>query len=327
MSRPKGSKNKKIRLDHDHKAHDKIVSNPSVEENNNQISKERKSKLDAVLRLLNKAGIDVNYASNLEIKGRQSFGYKYLDKLTGGGIPCGNFSTIWGSKGSGKTSIAYKMIATAQKENKIVVYIDMERSYDEIWAIKMGVNIDSLIYVRCHTAEEALDTIIKLCREKVVNLIVLDSIQGLSPKGEQYKGKTEKEKSVEDDTMALLARKLSQFFRMSTAYVSDAKCSILLIGQARMDLGSFIKLETLSGGHALMHYSRLILKVRRGQKADAPFEKVETGKITEKGKPEKAKQITGFDCVIKVNKSQIDGCIEGSEIHVPFYYKKGFYEK
>jgi RecA/RadA recombinase len=45
-------------------------------------------------------------------------------------------------------------------------------------------------------------------------LIILDSIQGLSPHGEQYEGKADKEKSVEDDTMALLARKLSQFFRI-----------------------------------------------------------------------------------------------------------------
>jgi recombination protein RecA len=286
-------------------------------ENNNQIPKEQQEKLNSVLRDLNKKGIDINYANLLEIKQRQAFGHKYLDELTGGGIPCGNFTTIWGSKGCGKTSIAYKMMATAQKEGKVVVYIDMERSYDSEWAATMGVDVNSLIYVRCHLAEEALDTIIKLCKEKVVNLIVLDSIQGLSPKGENVEGKGEKEKSVEDDTMALLARKLSQFFRMSVSHVSDAKCAILLIGQARMDLGSFIKMETLSGGHALLHNSRLILRIRRGQKADAPCEKIET----EEGKTEK--QIIGFDCVIRVEKSQIQNCTENDELHLPFYYESG----
>ena len=304
-----------------------IVNNDLIEKNNAQISQERKDKLNSVLREINKSIPDcVKFAHDVEVKGRLSFGYKNLDKLTGGGIPVGTYTTIWGSKGSGKTTIAYKAIATAQKAGKIVVYINVERSYDPQWAKKFGVDIDSLIIVECQTAEQVLDTVLKLCREKVVDLIVLDSIQGLSPKGEQYKGKADKEKSIEDDTMALLARKLSQFFRMATSYVADAKCAILLIGQARMDLGSFIKMETLSGGHALMHNSRLILRVRRGQKADAPFDRIETDEVNEKGKPIKEKVQLGFDLVVHVNKSQIEGCIEGQQLHLPFYYKDGIKE-
>jgi len=301
-----------------------------IKQNQDQISREqsdRKIKLDSVLREINKVIPDaVKYANTIEIKERQSFGYKCLDKLTGGGILCGNFTTLWGSKGCGKSTIAYKMIATAQKEGKIATYLDIERSYDPVWATKFGVNVNDLVIVSIETAEQALDTIIKLCREKVIDLIVLDSIQGLTPKQENYAGKGEKERSVEDDSMALLARKLSQFFRMASAPVSEAKCAVLLIGQARMDLSSFIKMETLSGGHALLHNSRLILRCRRGQKTDAPSEKRPTGKLTEKGKEEMELIQIGFDLVVHVNKSQIDGCIEGQELHVPFYYTEGIKE-
>ena len=336
--RPKGSKNKRTKIE---KKVDKELLNKGKDvvkdfDNSKEIlvtplSKEqqkRKEKLNIVLREINKANKEIvlTYASSLEAKGRLSFGYKCLDKLTGGGFPCGSYTTIWGSKGAGKTTIAYKAIATAQKQGKIVTYINVERSYDPEWAKKFEVDTDSLVVVECQTAEQVLDTVIKLCKEKVVDLIVLDSIQGLSPKGEQYKGKADKQKSIEDDTMALLARKLSQFFRMATPHVANAKCAVLLIGQARMDLGSFIKMETLSGGHALLHNSRLILRVRRGQKADAPFEKRETDELTEKGKKVKEKIQLGFDLVIHVNKSQIQNCIEGTEIHVPFYYEKGIME-
>ena len=113
---------------------------------------------------------------------------------------------------------------------------------------------------------------------------------------------------------------------MATPYIADAKCALLLIGQARMDLGSFIKMETLSGGHALMHNSRLILRIRRGQGVDAPTEKRPSGKLTEKGKPEMKSVPIGFDAVIHVNKSQIQNCTEGDEIHVPFLYKSGIQE-
>lgn len=307
---------------------DKIKITPEVVEEKTQLSKEqkeRREKLKGVMRDINKniEGATIDYANTIDVKERQSFGYKCLDKLTGGGILCGNFTTIWGSKGCGKSTIAYKMIATAQKEGKIACYLDIERSYDPIWAKKFGVNVEDLVIVSIKTAEEALDTIIKLCREKVVDLIILDSIQGLTPKQENYQGKGEKERSVEDDSMALLARKLSQFFRMAAAPVSDAKCAILLIGQARMDLGSFIKMDTLSGGHALMHNSRLILRVRRGQKADGEFEQIETDEINEKGKKVKEKIQVGFSLVIKVDKSQTRDCTEGTEITTIFNYKEG----
>ena len=301
-----------------------------AKQNQDQITKEqfdRKSKLDCVLREINKVIPNaVGYANTIEVKERQSFGYKCIDKLTGGGTIRGNCSVIWGSKGCGKTTVALKLIATTQKEGKIAAYVDVERSYDPIWAAKLGVDTEKLIYIICKTAEQVMDTVIKLCREKVVDVIVLDSIQGLSPKGEQVEGKGEKPRSLEDDTMALLARKLSQFFRMATPHIADAKCALLMIGQARMDLGSFIKIETLSGGHALMHNSRLILRMRRGQKADAPTEKRPTGKVTEKGKPEMESVQIGFDAVIHVEKSQIQNCVEGNEIHVPFFYTEGIKE-
>jgi recombination protein RecA len=304
-----------------------IVPNALVQQNNKQInaevSDERKQKLHLIMNEINKSFDDpqmLQFANTVEEKKRLSFGYKCLDDLTGGGILLGNTTTIWGSKGCGKSTLAYKLIASAQKEGKIAAYLDIERSYDGIWAQKFGVDTEALVYVTCKTAEEVLDIVIKLCKESTVDLIVLDSIQGLSPHGENYEGKGEKDKSVQDDTMALLARKLSQFFRMATPHISNAKCALLLIGQARMDLGSFIKMETLSGGHALMHNSRLILRVRRGQSVDAPVRKYKD----EKGKSKEEK--IGFDLCVTVNKSQIQNCIEGKEIHVPFLFEKGIEE-
>ena len=339
MSRPKGAlgkKNKKILkeipiLEKTEQELKEIIDKGIVPvETHIELTKEqkeRKEKLNTILRDINK-NFDktvIDYGNVIEKRERLSFGYKCLDKLTGG-LPRGTYTTIWGSKGTGKTTIAYKAIATTQKVGKIAAYIDMERSYDPIWAKKFGVDTTNLIYVKSHTAEETLDIIITLCREEVADLIVLDSLHGMSPHGEQYEGKAEKEKSVQDDSMALLARKLSQFFRMATPHVSDAKCAVLLIGQSRVDLGSFIKCEVLSGGHALAHNSRLIIRMRRGQKADAPFEKIETEEVDSKGKKVKENKQVGFDCVIHIEKSQIEGCIEGNEIHAPFYYLEGIKE-
>jgi protein RecA len=295
------------------------------------MTKEQKEKKQRLLKLMNEINREhkstiLKFAKDEPDKERLSFGYKILDKLTGGGICRGNFSTIWGSKGTGKTTIAYKMIATAQKDNLICAYIDMEKAYDRVWAQKFGVDIDKLLYFSCNTAENTLDIFIKLTKEKVVDLIILDSIQSLSPHGEQFEGKGEKEKSLVSDTMALLARKLSQFFRISIPYVFHAKCAVLLIGQARMDLGSFVKMETLSGGHALLHNSRLILRLRRGQKTDAPFEMLEIDEEDEKGNKIKVRKQVGFNLNISVEKSQLKNCLENTDINIPFYYRNGIYE-
>lgn len=287
--------------------------------------KEKKDKLNTVLRDLNKKlGKDsIKYADTIESRKRVSFGHKSIDKLTGGGIPEGTFTTIWGSKGCAKTTISLDLISSAQKQDKQCVYVNGERSYDPVYAKKRGVSVEELAVVNVETLEQGLDIVIKLCREKVANVIIFDSLHGLAPKGELYEGKADKEKSVADSTMALRARKLTQFFEMSTSFVAESKCAVVLIGQSRMDLSGFIKLETLTGGHALLHFSRLILKVRRGQKADAPSEKRPTGAVTEKGKPEMENIQVGFDLVVHVDKSQIEGCTELSQIHVPFLFEEG----
>lgn len=251
---------------------------------------------------------------------RISFGLPSLDLLTGGGIPHKRFSVIWGSKGVGKSTLAYKLIANAQKKGKLCAYIDLERSFEGSRASTFGIKLEDLVLAnQFDTAEQAMDNLISMCTERVIDVVVLDSIQALSPKGEQEtkKGKT---KSIEDDTMALLARKLSQFFRISASGVYKGDVAVILIGQARMNLGGFIALESLSGGHALQHWSCMTLQLRRGQKVDAPKEKIET----DDGKQE---IIIGFDSVIKLEKVKITAEMEGSKIHLPFYFKRGFIEE
>lgn len=296
---------------------------PIVENKKSQFEGVDSKKIEKVKKTLNEinnklGGTFLNYASTIEEVKRLPFKHKILNDLTGGGVPFGRTTCIYGSKGCGKSSIAYELAAEGQKMGKIVLYADIERSFSPERAKMFGVDVDSLIYGAFYNAEQPMDAIIALCKEKAADIIIIDSIQGLSPKAEQETAKGV-EKSVEDDSMALLARKLSQFFRMAIPYVDEAKAALILIGQSRLDLGGFIKLERLSGGHALLHNCRLILKTRRGSSSDAPTEKVlnpETGK--------KEEVLLGFDAVISVEKSQISGCIEGRDIHIPYLFEKGF---
>lgn len=278
-----------------------------------------KKDIREIMKDINKkaGGTVVNFGNAIEVRERLPFKQEYLNTLTGGGIPYGLFTTLWGGESGGKSSIVLDLISQAQANNKTCVYIDLEHSFDPDWAIKHGVDLEKLIYAGGFTyAEQSMDALIEFCKSEAADLIIVDSVHGMSPKGEQEE-KSGKEKSMEDDSMALLARKLSQFFRTVAGHVSKAKTAVVLIGQTRTDLGAFVKLEKLSGGHALLHWSSLIMQIRRGQKADAPTKKI----VNEEGKKEDV--IIGFSSVIKITKSKVGGGCEGNDIALPFYFGHG----
>ncbi len=282
-------------------------------ENKKEVVIDRVTKLKNLLRETNKSlGIKdaLRFGKDTPEWSKISTGVPAIDELLGGGFPYGHFSVLWGGEASGKTSICYTTIAEAQKQGKIVYYINLEQSYDALRAKSFGVNVDDLIIGEFPKAEQCLDTIIKYSKEKVVDVIILDSIHSLSPKAEQEDKKGEK--SLEAESMALLARKLSQFFRMAVNPVAKGNVAVILVGQTRTSIG-FIAFEQLTGGHALKHYSVLTVNIRRGAKANAPKKKDE---------------IIGFDCKMKINKTKTPGTKpELSEIHMPYHFDRGFHGK
>lgn len=257
-------------------------------------------------------------ASKVKSKERIMFP-EYLEELNKftGGIPLQAFSVIWGNKSSGKTTLIYSLITQLQKLEKTVVYFDLEGSFDGEWASSLGINLENLIIGRGQTAENIMDAIKTLSKEKAIDFAIIDSIQAMSPKGEQ-ETKKGKEISIEHDEMALLARKLSKFFRITTHGIYESNIGVLLIGQARKDLGSFIVLDTLSGGHALNHYSTMTIKLFRGSKSDAPKYKFKVNKKTKEFN-------IGFSLNARMEKKKISHCApEGVIITFPFYEGTAF---
>ena len=292
------------------------------------IPNERRAKLLETMKSINKnQGQFMDFAENLDETEVVNVGIPILDKFIGG-FKKGAFSIVYGGMSCGKSTLALQTIANAQKEGKICTYLDMERSFSKERAKQLGVNLSELILVStCQTAEEALEIVRTLSKDKVCDFLVLDSIQSMSPQGEQEnKGKQRDLASAE---MAQLARTLSKFFRVVSPDVFKAKMAVLLIGQIRMNLGSFIVRGELSGGEALKHFSYQTIFMRRGQGADAPSHKViEFYLDPDKVMHKESKNIPcGFDAVLKLTKTKSStSAVENSEIHLPFTFEKGFVE-
>jgi recombination protein RecA len=181
-----------------------------------------------------------------------------LDLALGvGGIPRGRVVEIFGSEGSGKTTLALHTIASAQHAGGTAAFIDAEHALDANWARTCGVNTDDLLISQPDTGEQALEIAETLVRSGAVDIIVVDSVAALVPRAEI-------EGEMGDAHVGLQARLMSQALRKLTGAISKTKTSVVFINQIREKIGVlFGNPETQPGGRALKFYSSVRLDVRR----------------------------------------------------------------
>jgi RecA/RadA recombinase len=101
-------------------------------------------------------------------------GLAELDSLLEGGIPTGWITEIVGRMGSGKQSLALHILAGGQKDERLGVYVDLNRSFDPASARHKGVNLDLLLVVRSVSAAIGMEIVEVLVRQQVARVAVVD---------------------------------------------------------------------------------------------------------------------------------------------------------
>ena len=203
----------------------------------------------SVIRLGERPKIDVAVISTGSIA---------LDVALGvGGIPKGRITEIYGQESSGKTTLAYHVVAEAQKAGGIAAFVDAEHSVDPTYARQLGVDVDALLVSQPDTGEEALEIMDALIRSGAIDVVVLDSVAALVPKAEI-------EGDMGDSHMGLQARLMSQALRKLGGSLSKSNTAAIFINQIREKIGvMFGNPETTPGGRALKFWSSVRLEVRR----------------------------------------------------------------
>lgn len=181
-----------------------------------------------------------------------------LDTALGiGGLPKGRVIEIYGPESSGKTTIAIHVIAEAQKKGGMCAIIDAEHAFDSSYAQKLGVDIDNLLISQPDYGEQALEIADRLILSGALDVVVIDSVAALVPKGEL-------EGEMGDSKMGLQARLMSQALRKLTATISKTNTICIFINQLREKIGvMFGNPETTTGGNALKFYASVRLDIRR----------------------------------------------------------------
>jgi recombination protein RecA len=181
-----------------------------------------------------------------------------LDVALGvGGFPRGRVIEIYGPESSGKTTVAIHTIAEAQKKGGICAIIDAEHAFDINYARKLGVDVDNLIISQPDYGEQGLEIADRLISSGAVDVVVIDSVAALVPKGEL-------EGEMGDSKMGLHARLMSQALRKLTATINRTNTICIFINQLREKIGvMFGNPETTTGGNALKFYASVRLDIRR----------------------------------------------------------------
>jgi len=174
-----------------------------------------------------------------------------------GGIPRGRVVEIYGPESSGKTTLSMHCIAEAQKAGGLAAFIDAEHAFDKVYAENLGIDTENLLISQPDDGEQALEIAEHLIRSGAIDLIVIDSVAALVPRGEL-------EGEMGDSKMGLQARLMSQAMRKLTGVISKTGCVCIFINQLREKIGvMFGNPETTTGGNALKFYASVRLDIRR----------------------------------------------------------------
>lgn len=191
-----------------------------------------------------------------------------LDDAIGiGGYPIGKIIEWSGAEGCGKTTMAKIGAANFQQAmpDRLVGWIDVERSFHAEWAVEHGVNLDRRLFrlYKPMTAEDVSDAANKMVNSGLFSLIVIDSIGGML-------GKAELEKEAEEATVAAVARVVARLCKQQALWLDTHQTTLFVINQQRAAIGGGPRATTTTtGGFALRHMKSLGLKARKT--GDLPY--------------------------------------------------------
>jgi len=203
-----------------------------------------------------------------------STGSLRLDIALGGGKPAGVYrrriTSVWGEKSTGKTTLANSLIANAQKDGAICLYVSFEAKYDKVYAEMCGVDLDKLVILSpvpedrklgILSAEEVFRILEDAIRSNVLDggVVVIDSLSAMSPKREIDGETGEMNPMLQAQLATIIMRKLPLL-------VVRHNIAMVMIEQARDKVGgmSFEAKKRMAAANAVSHGSAIIIKMSRG---------------------------------------------------------------
>lgn len=234
-----------------------------------------------------------------------------IDLLTHGGFPRNRHVEIYGTANIGKTYLTYRLLAETQRNNGRGAFFDVEKTYDPKFAKRAGVDTKALEYVpqRMH-GNKLIDVMEAHLRSGFYDVIVLDSIASLLPKGEMEKDMEAGSYGTEQ------AKMMSAALRRLTA--ANKNTALVYINQTRDSIGSiFGPRQITSGGRAMGFYAGMRIEIVRTEAVKRKGTIIDPSSGEEKDK----EVTTGHRCLVRIEKNKTGGALIASQSTFVFDYR------
>lgn len=236
-----------------------------------------------------------------------------VDAVLGGGFPRNRFVEVYGSASVGKTYLALMLIASAQKLGLRCAFVDVEKTFDPIFAAACGVDLEKLAFHQQVHGARVVDFMETLLRSKLYDVIVMDSIASLLPLPEY-------ENDMEAGSYGMEQAKLmSKALRKLTA--ANSQTVMFFINQTREAVGVMFGSKTLApGGRAMSHYAGIRIEMVRTESLKRKGRSVDhkTGEIKDN-----TDVVFGHRVLVRVPKDKTGGiALPNAETTFVFNYEK-----
>jgi recombination protein RecA len=190
-----------------------------------------------------------------------------------GGVPMGRLTAFIGPESCGKTLMANKIMANAQRKGMYVAYFDTEGALDEATAARLGCNPAKIKHVPSEITEHCRNEIVQFLDTIVQNklqgkvLIVIDSLGNLITAQEK--------KKIEDgsDTLDMgnRSKALKALMRAVTHAAAKANCPVVFTNHVYEDPSQLhpSAIKRQAGGSGPLYMSSVIVQMaKKTEKAE-----------------------------------------------------------
>lgn len=181
-----------------------------------------------------------------------STGLPKLDDLMDGGIGMKRIAQFSGQYSVGKSTIALKVIANAQKAGFKTLWLDTEQRFPFEYAEALGVDLERLELEDMKLAEE-LFNFAEAWAHKNEGVIVLDSIGGLTTRKEA-------EKQSGEEGFPEAPKLIPAFIRRIIIELARNGSSLILLNHEKIQFDGTLK---VLGGKSVEYHSDRWIRLRR----------------------------------------------------------------
>jgi len=200
-----------------------------------------------------------------------------IDIETGGGLPKGRLTEIYGWESSGKTWLCLSCVASVQQfvKDKNCLWIDVEGCYDQPWAEIVGVDHTRLDITRPESAEQVGTILDAAVRANCYSLIILDSVAALEP-AEDIDKSMDQDERIGNRAMInnRIVRKLQSALNCKEDGTILNETTVVFTNQLRESIGvMYGPTEVTTGGMGIKFGASIRIEMRRGETTkEAPLD-------------------------------------------------------